>query len=304
MGRTLAIVNPRSAHHRTGKRWPELRKAVEAALGPVDACLTAHPGHATEAVKEALRGGCRHIVSVGGDGTHYEVVNGFFDGGTAVHPEAVMSILPQGTGNDLARTLGIAANPGDLSYLATGEVITADVGRIQIGGEVSHFINSCHIGIGGLVCHYVNRRTKVYGGFFTYLGATLHALVTYRDLPLSISFDGDKVDQPVKDLVIANGQFDGGGMHVAPRARLDSGVFETFLVGPVRLHDALFSLPIVYRGRMDSRPDIITPRQARRITVDGPSSTRIGVDGEDLTGLPAIIEAVPGALRLRSGVFS
>jgi len=301
MKRVVAIVNPRSAHGRTGRRWPQLRRDIEAVLGPIDAEQTNGPGHATECVRAALRNGAERIISVGGDGTHYEVVNGFFDEKGPIRPEAVMSVLPQGTGNDLARSLGIPKWPHSLAFLAEGRVLQADVGRLsRHEGDATravYFLNTCHAGMGGAVCERVNRKSKAYGGFLTYFWATLVTLLTYRDTPMRVEIDGEVVEQPVKDLILANGQYDGGGMHVAPDARLDSGRFEGFLIGPVSLADALFSLPTLYRGKLHTRPDIIRAFTARHIAL-GPSDAPVAADGE-LPGFPPdTIDLLPGAIRL------
>ncbi len=302
MERVVAIVNPQSAHGRTGKRWPQLRRHVEAVLGPIDCVATSGPGHATECVREALRGGADRVISVGGDGTHHEVVNGFFDEDGPVRPEAVLSVLPQGTGNDLARSLGIPKGTANLAYLAEGPTLAADVGRAQrpsgAGMETTYFLNTCHVGMGGAVCERVNRKTKVWGGFITYFRATLATLLTYRDTPMRIEIDGEAIEQPVKDLILANGRYDGGGMHVAPSARLDSGRFEGFLIGPVALHDALVSLPTLYRGKLHTRPDIIRTFTARHVSLECTAPPPVAVDGEMTGFFPATIDLLPGVLRL------
>ncbi|MBM3288766.1 MAG: diacylglycerol kinase family lipid kinase, partial [Candidatus Hydrogenedentes bacterium] len=101
------VVNPRSANGRTGKRWPEFESRLHAAIGDFTTLTTTRPGHAGELARMAIEEGHDTIVSVGGDGTHCEVVNGFFDGARPVNPAAAMAVVPQGTGSDLARGLGM-----------------------------------------------------------------------------------------------------------------------------------------------------------------------------------------------------
>ena len=302
MQRVVAIVNPRSAHGRTGKRWPQLRRDIEAVLGSIGSFETNGPKHATECVREALRHGADRVISVGGDGTHYEVVNGFFDANGPIRPDAVMSVLPQGTGNDLARSLGIPKWPHSLAFLAEGPTVRADVGRMQCqtdsGYRTYYFLNTCHVGIGGAVCERVNRKSKAYGGFYTYFWATVATLLTYRDTPMRLEIDGEVIEQPVKDLILANGQYDGGGMHVAPAARLDSGHFEGFLIGPVSLADAFISLPTLYRGKLHTRPDIIRAFTARHIKLESAVQAPTAADGESTGFLPATIDLLPAALSL------
>src|SRR5437879_6491836 len=109
MADTFAIVNPWAGHGRCGKRWPEIAARLRAARVEFDSAFTTGPGDATWLASDALRRGMTTVVSVGGDGTAHEVVNGFFekdpDAVVPINPEARFGLLPCGTGGDLARAL-------------------------------------------------------------------------------------------------------------------------------------------------------------------------------------------------------
>ena len=298
-----AIVNPNSASGRTAHRWPALAREVERHIGDFATFQTQYAGHATELVRKALREGYDRIISVGGDGTHHEVVNGFFDGLLPVNPRAVMAILPLGTGSDLARTLKISNTEAMIPHLTSENTLLADVGRVTFstegnGQRIMHFINTCHIGMGGAVAARVNRTTKRYGGFTAYLWGVLATLATYRNPFLQIDIDGQQIDQVTRDLIIANGQYDGAGMYVAPQARLDSGRFEVLLIENIGRIQSMLNIPLLYKGRLAEKTDCVRTLSANRIAVRSNETVYVNLDGEQPGQLPAVVEVVPKALRL------
>ena len=305
--RIAVIVNPRSGHGRTGKRWPAILAALHEHLPNFEVFLTERAGHGTELTRQALRDGFTRIVSVGGDGTHFEVSNGFFDGARPVNPDAVLAILPQGTGSDLARSLCLPRKlEAALPHLVNGRVIRMDVARITChrpgGGEVMcHFLNTSHIGMGGEVVWQVNRNSKAWGGFVSYFWGMLKTLFVYTDKPMRIEIDGKVTEQVVKEIIIANGQYDGGGMHVAPDALLNDGLFDVYIIGSAALWDLLRSIPLIYRGGLMKRPDIVSHQRGWVIRVDSPEQVKINTDGEVPGMLPATIELLPAAIRVVAG---
>src|SRR3954471_12594712 len=110
--RTVVVVNPNSQGGRLGKRWPELADLLQRQF-PFDDVHTRAPGDATVLVREALRAGAERIVAIGGDGTVNEVVNGFFENGKPIAPEASFALIPFGTGGDFRRTLGLPIDLAD-----------------------------------------------------------------------------------------------------------------------------------------------------------------------------------------------
>lgn len=305
--RVAVVVNPHSAHGRTGRRWPALEAAIRARLGDVTVLQTERPRHGIALTRAALREGYTRIISVGGDGTHFEVANGFFEDGAPINPEAVMAILPHGTGSDLPRTLGLPRKfHAALPFAVNGRVLAADLGHLTYttaDGEQGAFFfqNTCHIGIGAEAGDLVNRNSKAFGGFSSYLWATLRTLLRYRDREMRIEADGVVYEQVVKELIIAKGQYDAGGMHVAPQARLDNGLFDIYIIGKVTLGDALRNLHLVYRGEMMRRPDLVRYLRAREVRISSPVHTLAAIDGEVPGALPATVRVVPGALRIVVG---
>ena len=130
--RTCAIVNPHSWGNRTGALWPELEAKLTRIIGPVETVFTDAPGAATRLARAALRKGMQQIIAVGGDGTINEVVNGFFENGALINPEALFSILTSGTGCDFRRTFGVPDGiEAQIERLAHSEIRTIDLGRVD-----------------------------------------------------------------------------------------------------------------------------------------------------------------------------
>ena len=127
--RTRAIVNPHSSGKKTGARWPEIEKKLVATLGPMETVFTDAPMDAVRLTSEALREGVEQIISVGGDGTINEVVNGFFDDDELINDEAVLCILTSGTGGDFRKTFDI---PEDIRVQILKEPTTAE-GLLAVG---------------------------------------------------------------------------------------------------------------------------------------------------------------------------
>lgn len=303
--KTAAIVNPHAGQGRCVRRWQAQQAALRNIVGPMKYCPTDGPGHGSELVRSLLREGYDHVISVGGDGTHFEVVNGWFHDDTPLNPEARLTVLPMGTGSDLAKVLGIAPGRKGIAALQDAEVIRADVGcltcAIQPGGEVGsfYFLNIAHFGIGGAACRYVNEHSKAAGGFLSYLRAILATLSTYTAKHMAIQIDGRiQIDEPALDFSIAKGSYDAGGLLLAPHARLDNGLFDCHHIGPIGLFDALRTLPKLYTGRLSERRDVVKYLRGSRIEATSSEIVEVEVDGEFVGYLPATVRLIPGAIRL------
>ncbi|HOQ88930.1 MAG TPA: diacylglycerol kinase family lipid kinase [Candidatus Hydrogenedentes bacterium] len=304
--RTAVIFNPRAAHGRTGKLYAKIRSQVEAIIPGADWRVTEYPGHATQATRSALWSGYNRIISVGGDGTHYETLNGFFDGQQLINPNTALAILPFGTGSDLARSLGIPRKWASLPVIPQGRVVPLDVVRVTCVDWkgmpfTCHLLNTSRVGIGGEVVWRVNRKTKVWGGFFTYLRGSIEALFSYTSRPMQIRINENIFEDIYLEIILANGRFDGGGMKVAPRARMDDGQLDIYLIRPVSLVDALTSFRLLYQGRLDARPDVVTFLRGSQVAITAAEPVKINVDGESPGTTPVTFDVLPRILPVVVG---
>lgn len=305
-GRVAVVVNPRSGNGRTGKRWPAMGASLREAVGGYTLMLTEAPGHATELVRRALREGHDRIISVGGDGTHNEVVNGFFEDDSLINPEASLAIVPAGTGSDLARTLRMPWGVDALPYVVDGMYTRTDIGRVRYTtpeGDlaVRYFINIADFGAGGEVVRRVNMTSKFFGGFLSFFWGVISTLVSYENPEIQLEIDGVELEGRINNVIVANGQYYGGGMHVAPHARLDSRAFDVYVIGDVGRAEAVINLPKLYRGRLLRKPDKVRYFRASRIVAESSQQVLLNVDGEQPGKLPITMQLLPSVLNVVTG---
>jgi diacylglycerol kinase (ATP) len=296
------IVNPASGNGGTGKRWPEIWERISADAPEHSALLTARAGHATELAAEALAAGVDTVVAVGGDGTLSEVANGFF-AGPERYPDAALGLLPFGTGGDFRRTLGI---PMDLeaavACINARKLRQIDVGRIELEGleggrSVRYFVNIADAGIGGVVVERVNRTTKLFGGKASFMYASIATLLSYRPQLVRVHTAEQSWAGKAQNVVVANCQYFGGSMHVAPRAEPDDGQFDLVVFGDIARFEAIKSINDIYKADHVKNPKVTSWRSSR-VEVSSDERVLIDVDGEMSGTLPAVFEVLPRAISV------
>lgn len=305
--KAIAVVNPASSNGSTAKRWPLIREKLRHVVGDVEAVLTDGPGDATNITRRALQDGFDWIISVGGDGTLNEVVNGFFDGGASVNSEANLSVLTSGTGGDFRKTLGLSGDLDEaLDAMATRPVRRIDVGRICFVGHdgaerTRYFHNIASFGLGGEVDMRVNEMSafKRFGGSATFLYAGLRSMISYRNKDVKVVID-DRIERRLKTrfIFVANGQYGGGGMWWAPEARIDDGLFDIIIFGDIGRARSLLHASRIYKGTHVDLRDVESLR-GRKVRAESDDEVLLDVDGEAPGRLPATFEILPGAVGLR-----
>lgn len=306
--RPFLIVNPRSSAGRTGRQFDRIARAVRGAIGEFECAFTRGPGDGVRLAGEAVRAGGNLVVAVGGDGTASEVIDGLTVA-RARERGPLFGFIPRGTGGDLRRSLGM---PADLDGAARtlggqGEVI-CDLGRLELLGHdgtprVRHFANVAGFGISGVVSAIVNRGFRLGGGRLSFLLASARALATWSDLPVRWRADGGPWrEEAVTALSVCNGRFFGGGMQVAPGARLDDGLFDVVVWSGVGFGEFVVRKRMLYDGTHVKLPQTRVLR-ARTVEAEPLAGARLllDVDGESPGTLPARFSILPGALRVRVG---
>jgi len=303
--RTVVVVNPHSQGGRLGKRWPELADTLARAF-PFDDVQTTAPGDATRIAREALRAGAERIVAIGGDGTINEVVNGFFDAGAPIAPDASFALIPFGTGGDFRRSAEIPLELADAAaVIAANHRKKIDVGRLELTRSdgtraIRMFANIASFGVSGVVDRLVNESGKKLGRL-SFALATARATWSYKNQRVELIFDGDaasRIEATINTVAVANGKYFGGAMMVAPNAELDDGLFDVVAMGDFGFGDLLKSGRRLYKGTHLAM-EKVTSRRARIVDaqpIDPSAKVELDVDGEPLGLLPARFELRPAAL--------
>lgn len=296
------IVNPNAAMGTIGREWPRIRDMAKDRLGAFQAFLTTGPGHATTLTRRALQQGTEVVVCVGGDGTLNEVVNGFMGEDGPLRPGAMLGFIPRGTGCDFRRTVPIPKNPASaLDIINESHARPIDLGRLtymDYCGRSSerYFHNVTSFGLGGEVDDRVNRTTKAFGGFISFIGATLISILLYNKKRIRLKVD-EAFHQTVTcwNVAVANGQYHGGGMWVAPEARVDDDIFHVTVIGDFSLAEVFWNLPKLYNGNLLKLEKVRT-FVGKKIEASSEQKVLLDVDGEQPGQLPVVIDMVPKAI--------
>lgn len=295
---SVVIVNPESASGSTGEAWPQIASDLRSHFGAFRVLFTKQRGDAAALANEAARKGAKLIVACGGDGTISEVANGILSSGK----DAELGILPSGTGGDFRRTLEIPARSRDAArILRTGRTIRIDVGRVSYidhdGNDATrYFVGVASCGMSTKVIERVKTDRS------SFASALLQTAMRNDPVRLVIQLDdAHERHLVVSNFCVANARYFGGGMKIAPDAKLTDGKFDVIGVGELSAVKIFTSAPRVYTGSHLSMPEV-SHALARKISVrpaDRTTEVALEVDGELPGTLPATFQIIPEALRVR-----
>jgi diacylglycerol kinase (ATP) len=280
----LVIVNPSGGGGQVGRAWLAVERRLVGSGISFDVASPCSPADCIDTTRRALRSGVDTIVAAGGDGTANLVVNGFFDGGAPINPQARLGIIPLGTGNDLARTLGLppgeAAVPSLLRAPRWIDVGIATLRDIEGAEERRYFLNFAAVGLPVQVVQQMARRPMGGGGFLPYLIASLVSLPAARSIDVQISLDdGERASLQILALGVANGAYFGGGMKLNPNAIIDDGRLEVIALKKTSLIQVAYALFRIYSGSHLALSKI-KAWQARVIRIQSARPFDAGVDGD------------------------
>ena len=280
------IVNPSAGAGRALKRLPAIR-----------AELNRRGMHHQVVMTTGIEHGCREAHEAGARGEIPVVVSG--DGligkigGALAGTGTPLGVVPGGRGNDLARVVGIPTEPAEaVAVLAAGNRRRIDVG--EANGERFLCIASCGFDSDA---NRIANETKVIRGRLVYAYAALKALWQWRPAVFTVTVDGVATIARGYSVVVANSQAYGGGMFVAPQARLDDGELDVVITGDAPKRQFLTGLPQVFKGEHIDRDDVTTLR-GRVVEVDADRPFVVYADGDELTTLPMRVSLLEGALEL------
>lgn len=292
---SIAIVlNPASGRGR-GARTRALLESWAQQRG-ASLFQTRRAGDATQLAHQAARNGADLVVAAGGDGTLGEVLNGIMGSG------ARLGVVPLGTGNDFARTIGIGRDvKRALHALENGAPRAIDVGRIEIGGGSRYFLNVAGAGFDSRVAQRINaHQPKILArlsGTAVYLVAVAAELRDLRRFDLQLELDGELLQRRAVLCAVANAKSYGGGMLVAPDADVSDGWFDVCLIGDVGRGEFARAFPGVFRGQHVQHPRV-EMRRAAKVRLQSAPPLPVLADGEVLGSTPATFEMKPRAVEI------
>jgi YegS/Rv2252/BmrU family lipid kinase len=287
---TVIIINPISggASPRAARARAQLALAVVDAHGdPVEVLMTEAVGHARELAKSAVRRGARLVLAWGGDGTINEVASALaFD-------EVPLGIVPAGSGNGLARELGVHPR----AERAIAEALQA-VPRPMDLGEIDGHLFAYMAGI-GFDAHIASRfATATRRGFIGYAGITARALTSYVPQHYRVTIGGVETAHRAVLVTIANSAQFGNNARIAPGARVDDGELDLVVFEERSRIATLCQMPRLFNGTV-TRVRGCTIRRIREVTIESDEPMAYHVDGEPVAGGTRLRARVhPGALMV------
>lgn len=286
MRRVLLIANPTSG----GGKVPKLLPSVTARLGALGiehrVEMTRDLAHARELTLEALGLG-ETPVSFSGDGVAGAVA------AAAAHREATIGVLPGGSGNDFCRHTGI---PGDAvaacDVLATGEARPIDLGE----ANGAPFLGIASLGFDSEANAAANAAPRALGrGIYVY--GALSAVARWKPASFEVEADGERLAFEGWSVICANTSVYGGGMFVAPDARLDDGLLDVVAIRRTGRARFLASFPKVFKGEHVDLEHVVV-RRAREVRVTASRPFTVYADGDPIADLPVVVRALPAAVRV------
>ena len=313
----LIIVNNVAAKAR--QLWPVIKTQLDVAGADYRVHYTESAGDATFQTFTALKSGVQLVAVVGGDGTLSEAAQGFFQFNddrqippTAINPDAILAILPAGTGDDFARGLRGTRAPLQtwidtlLSYVR-GECAARSIDVLYglCDGFQKPFIclNASTMGIGGETAGRVAAQGKFmrnFSGEFRFVCAAVGALAAWRERRVRVTVDGREVaDRPMNLAAVANGLYAGGGMMLSPAARIDDGKLDVVIASGLSRANVVTELSRIHTGGHLKNPKVcVTQGEIVRIeTLLVQDAMPLEADGNVRGATPVQFRVMPQALR-------
>lgn len=287
------IANPIGGGRNVSRLVHERLEELEAAGFGIDLFLTGHPGHAGEIAETLALENYDGIVSAGGDGTNYEVLNGLLarHGDRELPP---LGLLPAGRGNSFARDLDIHSVADGIEAIRRGRTRNVDVCQFTQGEDLYFFVNL--MGFGFVTDAAKTAARFRWAGDLSYVIGVFHRTVRLKFHRVEMEIDGVEIREDNCFVEVCNSRYTGGKMLMAPDARIDDGLFDVVIAKPLSRTSLLSTFPKIYEGTHPSHPGVRILR-GRSATIRTDPVKALLPDGEIFGHTPTRIDILPGRVR-------
>lgn len=295
----LGIMNPAAGGGRCGRQAPEAIRRLRDAGVEIEVVRTGGPGDATRLARDAYARGRRRFVAIGGDGTGYEIVNGFFPRGDDDQDDEppTLGFLPMGTGNSFLKDFTDEGAEYSIRAITENQSRRCDVVRLTHRGGELHYINILSIGFVADVNGLRDRHFRRFGEL-GYVFGVLAEVARLRTTAFPMSIDEGPMDrEPVTFVSINNSRFTGGKMMMAPDADTADGLADLIRVGELGRLGLLQTFPKIFSGTHVQHP-AVTSAKVKTIDFELEHEIDVMVDGEALRLVPRRLEVLPDALQV------
>ncbi|HRX82285.1 MAG TPA: diacylglycerol kinase family lipid kinase [Pirellulaceae bacterium] len=288
--KTCLIANTRSG---SWDRWePELTRLAASTDTPI---LRESKGRTlSQLLDQARQSGCQRIIVAGGDGSLSRVVNqaiNYLD-------EIELALIPTGTGNDLARSIGVHDTPVEnaWNWAVTRPTSAIDLLKVTNGGT-TYIVNAATAGFGGIATTDVASEDKQRWGAIAYWMTAFFKMASLPEYKLRLELDSEEVELSTYGLAITNGRFVGGGFPVTPTSVVNDGLLDVAVVGVLPMID-LIAVGVEFALGQYDQPDRVTTFRSSRVKVKADPPLPFSLDGEPAKSIEATFTVLPNALKI------
>ena len=299
----LVIINPSSGNGKGIKTWNKIKPLLIKEAIAFESIITTKPKDACHYTVSNIKKGIRTFIVVGGDGTLNEVTNGIMSQTHCPTSDITLGIIPNGTGNDFARTLNIPHSINALASIIKNHKKTLiDIGRVKYksGSKTDNafFINMLGFGFDVSVNKLaIQLSSSGYKGILIYLYCMIKTVISYKKRDVSIKVDNTIHSFPKTfSICIANGIFHGGGVRQAPNANPSDGIFHVSVIHTLKNISAFLNLPNFYSGKFIEK-SFANELTGKSFELLSENNVEVELDGEILEGTPNKIDIMPGAIN-------
>lgn len=300
----FTIINPCSGSQKASTDWPVIESLLKKANIPYQPVFTGYRNHATELTREAIAGGWRRILTVGGDGTVNEVVNGIFQQNDVPTTDFTLAMIPVGTGNDWRRTIGIPIDYEEaVKTIHQGDIFTQDVGYVQYlekgKPKGRYFINIAGMGYDAFVTSKTNLMKELGRkmGVYSYLASLFGCLLKYKHTRVKVTADQEEITADLLSMNVGICKYSGGGMMQVPKAVPNDGLLDLTLIKKMSKLQIIKNVPKLFNGSFIHLPQVLSAR-GRKVIVESDPAIPLEVDGESLGSSPFEINILPRSINV------
>ncbi len=297
--KTMLILNPAAGKGKGQIIFARVLAALQEKFKNLDVKISQYPGHIVDISREAAIHGFQRIISIGGDGTPFEIINGLYSQGTP-NPGLELGMIPAGTGNSFLRDFD-EVSPGKwVEYVLNGKTRRVDLVEFTYfkqGKEIkSYLINIMGIGLIADILKLTNEKLKFLGS----LGYSLAVLVRlFKGMKnrMQVTVDDASFELKNSALVISNSKYTGGEMKIAPMADTGDGIVDMIVFKEVNRRDIIHIFANVFKGKHVEHPKVkVFSGSEMKIETEPPQL--LMADGELLGETPMKLKVLPGALKI------
>lgn len=274
------IANPVSGNLNFSKQWKEIQHLLKLKNIEYSFAFTEFSKHEIELVENAIQQGFRNIVSVGGDGTLHNVVNGIMMQTYTKTSDITIGVIPLGTGNDWIKTYNIPNSINEAIHIIHRKnIIIQDIGVLKTSDDkTTYFCNVAGSGYDGYIVNKLKSLKKF--GSISYLLAGIYGLLFYKKSIFKILFDDKIIETSCLMAIIGICKFSGGGMQFTKNVNTSDGLFDITIAKNLTFWDLILNLPKLYSGKIVNHKKVATYKTKKIIVTPLSSEPYIQADGE------------------------